>query len=66
MLPDSPKYARSETENCRNGNYTKNLITENGSIDLNIPRARQIIQLQIHYFCGSPENDTSSIYDGNP
>lgn len=35
------KYDRSETENCRNGNYNKDLITENGSIELNIPRDRE-------------------------
>ncbi|WP_339051754.1 IS256 family transposase [Candidatus Lariskella endosymbiont of Epinotia ramella] len=35
------KYDRSETENCRNGHYNKNLITENGSIELNIPRDRE-------------------------
>jgi len=34
------KYDRSENENSRNGSYSKNLITDNGVIELNIPRDR--------------------------
>lgn len=32
------KYDRAETENDRNGSFSKNLITKNGNIELNIPR----------------------------
>ncbi|KJV78053.1 transposase, Mutator family protein [Rickettsia hoogstraalii str. RCCE3] len=35
------KYDRAESENARNGSFSKNLISENGSIELNIPRDRQ-------------------------
>nr|WP_103896833.1 IS256 family transposase [Rickettsia fournieri] len=35
------KYDRAGTENARNGSFSKNLISENGSIELNIPRDRQ-------------------------
>jgi transposase-like protein len=35
------KYDRAETENARNGSFNKNLISEDGNIELNIPRDRQ-------------------------
>jgi putative transposase len=35
------KYNRSESENARNGSYGKNLISEQGIIDLNVPRDRE-------------------------
>uniref|UniRef100_UPI00313E12DB IS256 family transposase n=1 Tax=Rickettsia endosymbiont of Urophora cardui TaxID=3066265 RepID=UPI00313E12DB len=35
------KYDRAETENARNGSFSKNLISENGTIELNVPRDRQ-------------------------
>jgi len=35
------RYDRSEANNARNGNYSKNLMTEQGTIELNIPRDRQ-------------------------
>jgi transposase-like protein len=34
------RYDRSEVSNGRNGSYNKNLITDNGVIELNIPRDR--------------------------
>ena len=34
------RYGRSEVDNARNGSYSKNLITDNGVIELNIPRDR--------------------------
>jgi putative transposase len=34
------RYGRSEINNARNGSYGKNLITDNGVIELNIPRDR--------------------------
>jgi len=34
------RYERSESENARNGTYNKNLITENGVVELDIPRDR--------------------------
>jgi len=34
------RYGRSEMNNARNGSYGKNLITDNGVIELNIPRDR--------------------------
>ena len=34
------RYDRSESKNSRNGNYNKNLITENGVVDLDVPRDR--------------------------
>ncbi|EER21062.1 Transposase [Rickettsia tamurae subsp. buchneri] len=34
------KYGRKESENARNGNFSKNVTTENGAIELNIPRDR--------------------------
>ena len=34
-------YSRSEVENARNGSYQKNLITNNGQIELNVPRDRK-------------------------
>lgn len=35
------RYSRSASENARNGIYNKNLITENGVIELDIPRDRE-------------------------
>ena len=35
------RYDRSESENARNGSYGKNLITEQGVLELNIPRDRE-------------------------
>jgi transposase-like protein len=35
------RYNRSEVSNARNGSYSKNLITENGVIELSIPRDRE-------------------------
>ncbi|XVN41446.1 MAG: transposase [Rickettsia endosymbiont of Argas persicus] len=35
------RYGRSEEENVRNGSFSKNLITENGVIELNVPRDRE-------------------------
>ena len=35
------RYSRSEVENTRNGSYQKNLITNNGQIELNVPRDRK-------------------------
>uniref|UniRef100_UPI00313DEDFA IS256 family transposase n=1 Tax=Rickettsia endosymbiont of Urophora cardui TaxID=3066265 RepID=UPI00313DEDFA len=35
------KYDRAETENARNGSFSKNLISENGTIEINVPRDRQ-------------------------
>lgn len=35
------RYSRSEVENARNGSYQKNLITNNGQIELNVPRDRK-------------------------
>jgi len=35
------KYDRAETENARNGSFSKKLISENGTIELNVPRDRQ-------------------------
>ena len=34
------RYRRSEINNARNGSYGKDLITDNGVIELNIPRDR--------------------------
>lgn len=34
------RYSRSDVENARNGTYKKNLITDNGPIELNVPRDR--------------------------
>jgi transposase-like protein len=34
------RYSRSEVNNARNGSYGKNLITDNGVIELNVPRDR--------------------------
>ena len=34
------RYNRSEIQNARNGEFQKNLITDNGVIELNIPRDR--------------------------
>jgi transposase-like protein len=34
------RYSRSDLNNARNGHYGKNLITDNGVIELNIPRDR--------------------------
>lgn len=34
------RYNRSDIENARNGSYQKNLITNNGQIELNVPRDR--------------------------
>ena len=34
------KYSRSSVENARNGSFSKNLITNNGVVDLNVPRDR--------------------------
>jgi transposase-like protein len=34
------RYSRSETNNARNGSYNKNLITDNGVIELTVPRDR--------------------------
>jgi transposase-like protein len=34
------RYSRSEINNARNGHYNKNLITESGVIELNVPRDR--------------------------
>ena len=34
------KYQRSEKNNARNGSFSKQLITDNGVIDLSIPRDR--------------------------
>jgi transposase-like protein len=35
------RYGRSESNNSRNGSYNKNLVTDNGVIELNIPRDRE-------------------------
>lgn len=35
------RYGRSNSENARNGTYNKNLITENGTVELDIPRDRK-------------------------
>lgn len=35
------KYDRVESDNARNGSFNKNLTTEHGSMELNIPRDRQ-------------------------
>jgi putative transposase len=35
------RYNRFDTENARNGSYQKNLITNNGQIELNVPRDRK-------------------------
>lgn len=35
------RYSRSEIENARNDSYQKNLITNNGQIELNVPRDRK-------------------------
>ena len=35
------RYNRSDIENARNGSYQKNLITNNGQIELNVPRDRK-------------------------
>ena len=35
------RYSRSDRENARNGSYQKNLITNNGQIELNVPRDRK-------------------------
>jgi transposase-like protein len=35
------RYGRSELNNSRNGSYNKNLVTDNGVIELNIPRDRE-------------------------
>jgi len=35
------RHSRSEVENARNGSYQKNLITNNGQIELNVPRDRK-------------------------
>lgn len=35
------RYGRSEQENARNGSYSKNLLTDSGVIDLNVPRDRK-------------------------
>jgi transposase-like protein len=34
------RYSRSKNNNARNGHYNKNLITDNGVIELNVPRDR--------------------------
>lgn len=34
------RYGRSELENSRNGSYSKGLMTDNGVIELNVPRDR--------------------------
>ena len=34
------RYSRSDLNNARNGHYGKNLITDNGVIELNVPRDR--------------------------
>jgi transposase-like protein len=34
------RYNRSELQNARNGEFTKNLITDNGTIELSVPRDR--------------------------
>jgi transposase-like protein len=34
------RYDRSDFNNSRNGHYNKNLITDNGVIELNVPRDR--------------------------
>jgi transposase-like protein len=34
------RYSRSDTNNARNGSYSKNLITDNGVIELEVPRDR--------------------------
>lgn len=34
-------YERTEGENARNGSYSKSLITENGTVDLAVPRDRE-------------------------
>jgi transposase-like protein len=34
------RYSRSSINNARNGHYSKNLITDNGVIELNVPRDR--------------------------
>ena len=34
------RYSRSDTNNARNGSYGKNLITDNGVIELEVPRDR--------------------------
>ena len=34
------RYSRSCINNARNGHYNKNLITDNGVIELNVPRDR--------------------------
>ncbi|KKB96499.1 Transposase, Mutator family [Candidatus Arcanobacter lacustris] len=34
------RYSRSDLNNARNGHYNKNLITDNGVIELNVPRDR--------------------------
>ena len=35
------RYARSASDNARNGNFTKNLATEHGTLTLNVPRDRK-------------------------
>ncbi len=35
------RYGRSQVDNARNGSYNKNLITDNGVIELNVPRDRE-------------------------
>lgn len=35
------RYSRNEVDNSRNGSYSKNLITESGLTELNIPRDRE-------------------------
>ena len=34
------KYDRSSVENARNGSFSKDLITNNGVVDLSVPRDR--------------------------
>ena len=35
------RYSRSSSDNARNGNFTKNLATEHGTLTLNVPRDRK-------------------------
>jgi transposase-like protein len=35
------RYGRSERDNARNGSYSKDLITDSGVIELNVPRDRK-------------------------
>ena len=36
------RYDRSNIQNARNGEFQKNLVTDNGVIELNVPRDRNV------------------------